>query len=146
MKTGLLKTRRSPFLLTVLFIFILFSCDYIPLQKKEKPPLDKQTIEDILTEMYLLEGKIRIYMYHETPDSLKIWVNNEMSQLFKRYNTTYKQFTNSYLSYMGDDSEVAKKIMSNITNRLILLETEQKKNTKQLDTLNNHQNEENTNG
>lgn len=146
MKTGRLKAGRKYILWTVFLVLVLCSCEHIPLQKKEKPPLDKQTMEDILTEMYLLEGKIRVYIYHESPDSLKIRVSKEMSQLFTRYNTTYKQFTDSYLFYMGEDAEIAKKIMSNITNRLILLETEQKNNTKQLDTLNNHQDEENTNG
>jgi hypothetical protein len=135
MKTGLFKSGKQ-YILTVFFAFVLVSCHYTPLQKQHSPHLDKQLVEDILIEMYLLEGKIRVYIYHETPEELKVRVSDEINQLFKRYNITYKQFTDSYSYYMGDDAETAKKIMSNITNKLIVLQTEQTNNIKQVNTLN----------
>ncbi|MDR0604951.1 MAG: DUF4296 domain-containing protein [Bacteroidales bacterium] len=135
MKTGLFKSGKQ-YILTIFFVLVLVSCHYTPLQKQEKPPLDKQLVENILIEMYLLEGKVRVYIYHETPEELKIRVSNEINQLFERYNITYKQFTDSYSYYMSDDAETAKKIMSDITNKLIMLQTEQTNKTKQVDTLN----------
>ncbi|MDR2409692.1 MAG: DUF4296 domain-containing protein [Bacteroidales bacterium] len=135
MKTGLFNSGKQ-YLLTIFLVFVLVSCHNTHLRKQEKASLDKQLVEDILIEMYLLEGKIRVYLYHETPEELKIRVNNEINQLCKRYNITYKQFTDSYAYYMGDDAETAKKMMSDITNKLIMLQTEQMNNTKQTDTLN----------
>jgi hypothetical protein len=138
MKITFLKTGKYRYLLMTLFFApVLFSCNHPLLQKQGKPPLDKQTVENILIEMYLLEGKIRVYLYQETPENLKIWVNSEINKLLKKYNITYKQFTDSYSCYMGDDAKTAKEMMSNITNRLIILETELKRNTKQTDSLNN---------
>jgi hypothetical protein len=136
MKSGILKSGK-PFLLTIFLTFVMSSCNNIHLQKTEKQYIDKQIMKDILIEMYLLEGKIKVYIYHETPDKLKIRVSDEINSLFKRYNITYKQFTDSYSYYMGDDAETAKKIMSDITNQLIVLQTEQMRNIKQVDTLNN---------
>jgi hypothetical protein len=134
MKTRLLKTGKQ-FLLAILFIVVFSSCNHTRPQKLENLPMKEQLIEDILVEMYLLEGKTKVYLYQTTPDSLKVWVNNEVEQLFKRYNTNYKQFSDSYFHYMGD-ALMSKKIMTNVTNRLILLQTEQIGNSKQIDSLN----------
>jgi hypothetical protein len=136
MKTGLFQLGKR-YILTIFLVVALLSCNYNRPQKQEKLPLDKQLVEDILIEMYLLEGKVSVfYIYQETPEELKIRVSNEINQLFKRYNISYKQFTDSYSYYVGGNAETAKKLMSDITNKLIVLQTEQMNSIKQVDTLN----------
>ena len=113
-----------------LFVILFFSCSRTAVKKpSEQPLLGVQVVEEMLLEIHLIEGKARVLIYSESAEKVKSLLNYEMKNLFERYNTTYKQFTESYSYYMGDAS-VSKKMMSDITNRLIVMEAKQTKNKK----------------
>jgi hypothetical protein len=68
-----------------------------------------------------------VLIYTEPSEKVRQVLNYEMKKMFERYGITYPQFLESYSYYMGD-AVVSKKIISNITNKLIVLEAEHSKN------------------
>ena len=118
-------------------LLISLSCNRTDIKKtSEQPLLSKQQVEEILLEVYVIEGKARVLIYKEHADKVRLLLNYEMKSLFERYNTNYKQFFDSYSYYMANAS-VSKKMMSDITNRLIVLEAEQIEKNKLVDSLKN---------
>jgi hypothetical protein len=109
---------------------LLFSCNSsLSVPKPEEPLLEQQTVEDIILEFYLIDAEAKIRIYNEPVTMIRTDLNNRMTALFKQHNTNYKQFTSSYVYYMSD-ADVAGKIMSNVVNRLIKLQTEQQRKEK----------------
>jgi len=74
---------------------------------------------------------MRVRIVNEPLDELKIWVNVEMNNLFKKHNVDYNQFEDSYIYYMTD-KKTSKKIMENTVNRLVKLQAEQVQTIKQV--------------
>jgi len=120
---------RFGILLFAVCCLLLVSCNRTGMGKPSERLLSKQEVEDMVLEIYLIEAKSSVLVFNMPLDSVRVQLNYEMKDLFKRYNTTYTQFKSSYLYYMGNAS-VSKKMIANITNRLIVLETEQTKNDK----------------
>jgi hypothetical protein len=118
-------------------LFISSSCNRTEVGKPSGNLLNKQQVEELLLEVYFIESKARVLIYNESAEKVKMQLNYEMKTLFERYNTSYQQFVNSYSYYMGDAS-VSKKMIADITNKLIVLETEQTKNNKSADSLFNN--------
>ena len=118
----------------VVMLLFSFSCSRIAVKKPfEQALLSKEQVEEMLFDIYLIEGKARVMIYNESAERVRLLVNYEMKKMFERYNTSYQQFTESYSYYMGDES-VSQKMVSNITNRLIVLEAEQTKKNKLVDS------------
>jgi len=106
------------------FIFqFLFSCNRTELKKPSEHLLSKQQMEEMLQEVYLIEAKTNVLIFNIPVDSVKMLLNYEMKSLLKQYNATYTQFKDSYSYYMGN-ADVSKKMVADITNRLIVLEAE----------------------
>jgi hypothetical protein len=81
--------------------------------------------------MCLTEGEMKVLIFNHPIEELKIWMNTKMEQLFKQYHTDYYQFTESFTYYMSD-TKTSKKIMEDVTNRLIKLQTEQTEKDKEI--------------
>ncbi|MDR1878531.1 MAG: DUF4296 domain-containing protein [Bacteroidales bacterium] len=127
-----MKKNRQIHLLYILSCcaMLLFSCNSsLSVPKPEEPLLEQQTVEDIILEFYLIDAEAKIRIYNEPVTMIRTDLNNRMTALFKQHNTNYKQFTSSYVYYMSD-ADVAGKIMSNVVNRLIKLQTEQQRKEK----------------
>ncbi len=120
--------------LPLIFLVCISSCNRTAVQKPSETLLSKQVVEEILVEIYLIEGKMKVLIYNESAEKIRIQVNDEMKNLFKRYNTNYKQYTESYSYYMGDAS-VSKEMMSDVIDRLVFLQTEQVGNANPKDSL-----------
>jgi hypothetical protein len=113
---------RLIFTLLVLGVSV-FSC----MNKASSPPkhiLPKHVMEDILVEMCLIEGEMKVLVFTYPIEDLKTRMNTKMEDVFKENNTNYDNFTESFSYYMSD-SKSSKKIMENVTNRLIKLQTEE---------------------
>lgn len=128
-----MKIRSALYLTAIIFVSISFSCHRGD-GKKQTNLLSKQVVEDILLEIYLIEAKAKVIIFNEPADKIRTELNHEMKNLFQQYNTNYEQFINSYSYYMSD-SKISKKMMSDITNRLIVMEAKYTGNTKLIDTL-----------
>jgi hypothetical protein len=101
----------------------LFSCK----NTKQSPPaniLPKATVEDILLEMCLIDGEMKVLIFNYPIEELKIFMNVRMEQLFTQYHTDYNQFTESYTYYMSD-IKTSKQMLEDVTNRLIKRQTEE---------------------
>ena len=129
-------SKIGKYYLAAAMLLISFSCNRTDIEKSEQPLLSKAQVEEILLEIYVIEGKARVLIYKEHVDKVRMLLNYEMKSLFERYNTNYKQFFDSYSYYMANAS-VSKKMMSDITNRLIVLEAEQIEKNKLVDSLKN---------
>jgi hypothetical protein len=131
-------SKAGTYYLAAAMLLISLSCNRTDMKKtSEQPLLSKQQVEEILLEIYVIEGKARVLIYKEHADKVRLLLNYEMKSLFERYNTNYRQFFGSYSYYMADAS-VSKKMMSDITNRLIVLEAEQIEKNKLVDSLKNN--------
>ena len=128
-----MKIRKTLYLITIIFVCISFSCQRGD-EKKQSNLLSKQVVEDILLEIYLIEAKAKIIIFNQSTDKIRMELNHDMKNLFKKHNTNYEQFINSYSYYMSD-GKISKKMMSDITNRLILMEAKYTGNTKLIDSL-----------
>ena len=106
------------------FVLLLFSCNRTGMKKPSEHLLSRQQVEEMLQEVYLIESKANVLIYNFPTDSVRMLLNYEMKNLFKQYNTTYTQFKDSYSYYMGN-AAVSKKMVADITNRLIVLEAQQ---------------------
>lgn len=111
------------------FILLFISCDRTNMKKPSEHLLSRQQVEEMLQEVYLIESKANVLIFNLPTDSVRMLLNYEMKSLFKQYNTTYTQFKDSYSYYMGNAS-VSKKMVADITNRLIVLEAEQQAKVK----------------
>ena len=123
------KSRYLPFLLLIILFFI--SCNNKSTTAPPENLVPKETIEDVLVEIYLIEAEMRVRTVDEPLDELKVWVNVEMNNLLKKHNIDYDQYTDSYIYYMAD-KKVSKKMMENTVNRLVKLQAEQVKTIKQV--------------
>ena len=123
------KPRYLPFILLIILFFI--SCNNKSTIALPENLVSKEIIEDVLVEMYLIEAEMRVRIVNEPLDELKIWVNVEMNNLFKKHNVDYNQFEDSYIYYMTD-KKTSKKIMENTVNRLVKLQAEQVQTIKQV--------------
>jgi len=116
--------------IAAMLIFISFSCNRADVQDI----LSKQQVEDILLEIFLIDTKAKVIIFNEPADKVRMQLNYDMKNLFEQYNTNYEQFMGSYSHYMKDAS-ISKNMMSNITNRLIVLEAKHTGNIKLIDSL-----------
>ncbi len=116
---------RTFFIISLLCLSV-FSCENTSSTTPPENILTKETVENILLEMYLIEGEIKVLIHNHSIEELKIWMNIKMEELYKEYHTDYSQFTESFTYYMSD-TKISKKIMEDVTNRLIKLQTEQSK-------------------
>jgi hypothetical protein len=98
--------------------------------------LENQDVENILLELYLIDGQARVRIYNEPVNKIREWLNSEMKNTFKQHNTTYKQFTDSYSYYMAN-AETSKKMMTNVINRLIKMQAEQVETNRKIDSVTN---------
>ena len=69
---------------------------------------------------------MKVLVFNHPIEELTIWMNIKTEQLFTQYHTDYSQFTESFTYYMSD-TEVAKQMTEDVTNRLIKLQAEQEK-------------------
>lgn len=112
-------------LIFILLIFGLsvFSCK----NKTSSPPKDilpKHVVENILVEMCLIEGEMKVLVFNHSIEELKVRMSTQIDEVFEEYNTDYENFTESFSYYMSDNKS-SKKIMEDVTNRLIKLQTEE---------------------
>ena len=129
----MLKSGRF-FLIMIILLGSFVACNRTAMKKPSVGLLSKQLVEDILIEIYLLEGRTKVIVYYESTEKARMRLNYEIKKIFEHYNTNYKQFVDSYSYYMGN-AAISKKMMSDLTNRLIVLEAEQTENTKLIDSL-----------
>jgi len=122
--------------ITVVVLCLFLSCHRNDVKKPSGHLLSKQQVEEMLLEIHIIEGKARVIIYNESSEKVRLVLNYEMKKLFERYHTNYQQFTDSYAYYMSD-AAVSKKMIADITNKLIVLQTEQSKNNTLTDTLYN---------
>ena len=123
------KLKYIPFLLLILLFFA--SCHKKPIIVPPENIVQIETIEEMLVKMYLIEAEMRVRIVNEPLSDMKTWVNLEMNNLFKKHNTTYIQYIDSYTYYMTD-KKISKKIMGNAVNRLVKLQAEQVQAIKQV--------------
>ena len=126
--------RVGKYLIVAFFVCISFSCNRFNLFESSNSFLSKEQVEDILLEIYLIEAKAKVMIFSEPAEKVRIQVNRDMQHLFEHNNITYKQFIDSYSHYMKDVA-TSKKMMTNITNRLIVLEAKHTGNIKLIDSL-----------
>jgi hypothetical protein len=112
------------FVVSIFIILLLLSCNRTGMKKPSEHLLSKKEMEEMLLKIYIIEAKANVLIFNIPVDSVKMLLNYEMKNLFKQYNTTYTQFKDSYSYYMGN-AAVSKKMVADITNRLIVLEAEQ---------------------
>lgn len=117
---------RTYFIISFLCLSV-FSCKNTSSITPPKNILTKETVENILLEMCLTEGEMKVLIFNHSIEELKIWMNTKMEQLFIQYHTDYSQFTESFTFYMSE-TKTSKKIMEDVTNRLIKLQAEQTDN------------------
>ena len=123
------KPKYLPFLLLIILFFI--SCNNKSTIVPPENLISKETVEDVLVEMYLIEAEMRVRIVNEPLSDLNIWINIEMNNLFKKHNITYQQYADSYTYHMTDKKN-SKKTMENAVNRLVKLQAEQVKTIKQV--------------
>ena len=114
---------RSFFVISFFCLSSLLSCK----NNKQSPPeniLSKETVENILVEMCLIDGEMKVLIFNHPIEELKTWMNIRVEQLFIQYHTDYSQFTESFTYYMSN-TKTSKQITGDVTNRLIKLQTEQ---------------------
>lgn len=110
-------------------IILIFSfCCFFSCTKKQdsaipKDLIDKQQMEDILLEVYMLEASIRTCTITNQTDSLDIWTAQQMNALLEKRNITYPQFLNNFNYYMGHE-DLSKELMEKVVNRFVKMETE----------------------
>ncbi len=99
--------------------------------KAEKPKnLYSQTeIEQILHDIYLLEGEYRIRQMDTSVVNKKEWLHKEMNRIMENHHIQYNDFKDNLNYYMSND-EIAKGMLKKITEQMIeektILEKKQK--------------------
>lgn len=110
-------------LILILSFCCLFSCTRKQENSVPKDLIDKQQMEDILVEVYMLEASVRTCVVTNQTDSLDIWTAQQMNALLEKRNITYAQFLNNFNYYM-EHEDLSAELMEKVVNRFVKMETE----------------------
>ncbi len=101
------------------FLVLCFAC-----QRKnyyvQKPTIElsQQQVENILYDIYILEGQCREKLFNNSSNIMRTYVIEHMNTIMNKYGVTYKDFE-ANLDYYYYDNEKLKEIQINVTNRLL---------------------------
>lgn len=107
--------------LVICFAVVFFACK----DKTPKPEvIDKQKMVEIMTDMSLAEGAMRVY--HPQLDSSKAYSQSYYDAVCKKHKITYGQYDSSFRYYTGRPMEL-KEMMDEVLENLSKMESGIKK-------------------
>lgn len=112
-------------LLCMSLLFMVVACKHYKVAKP-KHLMPKADVEEMLYQMYIIEGKARLLRMDSSTMLLREWTNEEVNALLDSFHVDYPTFK-ANMDYYFTDEEQAKAIQMNITNRLLQKQAQQSK-------------------
>ncbi len=106
-------------------LFLVVACKHYNINKP-KQLMTANDVEEVLYQMYIIEGKARLLRMDSSNWVLRRWTNEEVNALLDSFHVDYPTFK-ANMDYYFANEEQAKAIQMNITNRLLQKHAQQSK-------------------
>ncbi|MBP5412869.1 MAG: DUF4296 domain-containing protein [Bacteroidales bacterium] len=93
------------------------SCSHYKV-KKPSHLMSKAEVEEVVYQIYVIEGEARLLYMEQPANEVKRWVNETMNALFAAHEVDYN-IVKENINYYYADEKQAKAMQTDVTNRLL---------------------------
>ncbi|MFW6224069.1 MAG: DUF4296 domain-containing protein [Bacteroidota bacterium] len=100
-----MKKNLSLFPVIILFVLTLSSCTWFASESECEKILDRRTMTNVLTDVFLLEAQIT---NQTAATEIRDSIPNYYAGIFNKYNITQKEFEEAYECYLLDQENMTR--------------------------------------
>ncbi len=100
-----MKKNLSLFPVIILFVLTLSSCTWFASESECEKILDRRTMTNVLTDVFLLEAQIT---NQTEATEIRDSIPNYYAGIFNKYNITQKEFEEAYECYLLDQENMTR--------------------------------------